>query len=324
MLWKEDGKSAVDGHMRLSENLQTTEVMRLDHARFLTFPLGHPPELLDLKRDSPPVLLPEIGPSSNVFRWFGTKKIWPYDGPLSILCQWNGTNQIVVRELRGAEFIPRGVITVDSGTRPSGFSYNATRQLLAWTELSSSTSIHLASIAEPGRRIELRSDIPNLVPFRFSENGKYLAAQTAGTSLRVWDIESGKIVVSINESTSDATFAAGGQVLVAAVNQHADHVVEFHDLAHPDQPPSIPGKRQFADPAGVSVQSDAEVPSRGIPDADGGVFKSRARSQNPAVRRNSQRRQALVPLRFGLPSFFTGREIDALDAVAVVQIVRTR
>src|SRR5204863_8065710 len=40
-----------------------------------------------------------------------------------------------------------------------------------------------------------------------------------------------------------ATFAAGGQVLVAAVNQHADHVVEFHDLAHPDQPPRrVPGR----------------------------------------------------------------------------------
>ena len=68
--------------------------------------------------------LPEIGSSTNVLGWFGT----------NILCHWNGTNQILVRELRGAEFIQRGAITLDSGTRPTGFAYNPTRQLLAWTE----------------------------------------------------------------------------------------------------------------------------------------------------------------------------------------------
>jgi YD repeat-containing protein len=83
-----------------------------------------------------------------------------------------------VRERRGAEFIQRGAITLDSGTRPTGFTYNPARQLLAWTERTSSTSVYLTSLAAPGRRTELRSDVPGLVPFRFSEDGNYLAAWT--------------------------------------------------------------------------------------------------------------------------------------------------
>ena len=166
MLWKEDGKSAADGYRRLPENLRVNEVLPLDHSRVLLLPPGKPPELVDLKRDSPPVSLPEIGSSTNVLGCFGT----------NILCHWNGTNQILVRELRGAEFIQRGAIALDSGTRPTGFAYNATRQLLAWTEGTSSTSVYLASLAAPGRRIELKSDVPGLVPFRFSEDGNYLAA----------------------------------------------------------------------------------------------------------------------------------------------------
>src|SRR5262245_53704718 len=99
----------------------------------------------------PPVPLPEIGSSGNVLGWFGS----------NILCHWNGlpavgpakegTNQIIVRELRGAEFVQRAAIALDSGMRPAGFTFNATRQLLAWTEGTSSAPVYLASLAAPGR-----------------------------------------------------------------------------------------------------------------------------------------------------------------------------
>ncbi len=115
----------------------------------------------------PPVPLPELGSSTNVLGWLGT----------NILCHWNGTNQILVRELgRGAEFIQRGTLALESGMRPTGLAYNSTRQLLAWTEGSSATSVYVASLATPGRRIELKIDIGSLVLFRFSEDGNYLVA----------------------------------------------------------------------------------------------------------------------------------------------------
>ena len=102
MLWKEDGKSATDGYSRLPENLWFNQVLPLDHSRVLLLPPGQPPELVDLKRDSAPVPLPEIGSSTNVLGCFGT----------NILCHWDGTNQIRVCELRGSEFIQRGAIAL--------------------------------------------------------------------------------------------------------------------------------------------------------------------------------------------------------------------
>jgi WD40 repeat protein len=234
MLWKEDATSATDGYRRLPENLGQDQVLPLDHSRALLLPPGKPPELVDLGRDSSPVLLPEIGSSTNVLGWFGT----------NILCQWNGTNQILLRELRGAEFIQRGAIAPDSGTRPPGVAYNSTRQLLAWTEGTSSASVYLASLASTGRRIELRSDVPGLVPFRFNAEGNCLAAVTKGRdTLRVWSVETGQIVASIGGVIRDATFAAGGRVLVVVVDKGNDHEIGFYDLAHPDRSPRrVPGR----------------------------------------------------------------------------------
>jgi hypothetical protein len=219
-------------------------------------PPGQQPQLVDLKRDSPPVSLPEIGSSTNVLGCFGT----------NILCYWDGTNQIVVRELRGMEFVQRGAIALESGRRPAGFTYNPARQLLAWTEGTSSTSLYLASLAAPGRRVELRSDVPvasfylsgegshrgpqpqavtrgDVASFYFSGEGSHLAAATKGLdSLRVWNVESGQIVRSINQNFSEACFAANGSVLVVALRNRIRCEIGFYDLAHPDRAPQrVPG-----------------------------------------------------------------------------------
>jgi hypothetical protein len=234
MLWKTDRNSAADGYTRLPENLRVNQVLQLDHSRLLMLPTGKPPELIDVKGDSLPRSLAGIGFSTNVLGWFDT----------NILCHWNGTNQILIGELRGPESFQRAAIAVASGARPSGVAYNAARQLLAWSEQSSSASVYLVSLPALGRRIELRSDIPGLVPFRFSEDGNYLAAMTeARTNLRVWKVETGQIVASLNRSVVDATFGAGGRVLVVDMEKGYDHELGFYDLVHPNQEPHrVPGK----------------------------------------------------------------------------------
>jgi WD40 repeat protein len=232
MLWRMDEKRAADGYRRLSESLGRHGVQPLDHSRVLLLPPGQPPELVDFKRDSPPVSLAEIGSSSNVLGCFDT----------NLLCLWNGTNQILVGELRGADFVQRGAIALDSGMRPTGFAYNPTRQHLAWTEGTSSTTLHLASLAAPGRRIELRSDVPGLVPFRFSEDGNYLAATRGPDTLRTWNVEAGQIVASINQNFTDACFAENGNVLVVALRHRITDEIGFYDLARPDRVPQrVPG-----------------------------------------------------------------------------------
>jgi WD40 repeat protein len=228
LLWRKDGESAVDGYRRLPEDLHVSQILPLDHSRVLLLPSGKPPDLIDLKRGALPVPQPQLGASSNVLGWFGT----------NILCLWNQTNQILVRKLEGDKFRQRGSVSVDSNTRPNGLAYNANRQLLAWDGGTSSPSVYAANLAAPGRRIELRSDVPGLLPFRFSEDGTHLAAWTTKRdSLHAWNVETGRKVVSIGGAVRDAIFAADGRVLVVALQLASDHEIAFYNLNQPERAP---------------------------------------------------------------------------------------
>src|SRR5262249_7472039 len=66
LLWRMDEKRVADGYRRLPGSLGDADVQPLDRSRVLLLPPGQPPELVDLKRDSPPVSLPRIGSSTNV------------------------------------------------------------------------------------------------------------------------------------------------------------------------------------------------------------------------------------------------------------------
>ena len=140
--------------------------------------------------------------------------------------------------MRGAEFIQLGAITLDSGTRPAGFAYNPARQLLAWAEGPSSKSVYVANLASPGRCTELKSDVLGFDLFLFSEEGNHLVAVTVGgKSFRVWNLETGQIVLSSDEPSTTRAFAARGRVLVTTfLSSGIGHAIGFYDLAHPDQP----------------------------------------------------------------------------------------
>jgi WD40 repeat protein len=231
MLWQDEGKGATSAYHRLPDNWTTSRVEPLNHSRVLLLPRV---ETFDLKSGLTTELLPEIGSSSKALGWFGT----------NVLCFWNGTNQILVRELREKEFIRRGAITVDSSQCPARVTYNASHRLLAWTERASTNSIYLASLATPARRIELRSEVGGIVYLSFSEDGNYLMGTTKRDySLRVWNVEKGQIVASVDGFVSDATFAADGRVLVLTMPKGHDHEILFYDLARAMQDPlRIPGK----------------------------------------------------------------------------------
>jgi WD40 repeat protein len=241
MLWNVDGKSTADNYSRLWEDLGNDELLPLDGSRFLLLPAGKAPTVIDLKQNAPPVYLPGIASSADVLGCFAT----------NLVCHWNGTNQILVRELRGEELLARGAIPLDVRTRPTGVAYDPTRRLLAWSEGASSTSVYLASLATPGRRIELRSDVPGVVPLQFNAEGTRLAAGVRARtnlaaiardgidlrSLRVWDVETGQLVASANEQMIQPVFAAGGRVMAVTFRRGQDHEVAFYDLIHADRAP---------------------------------------------------------------------------------------
>ena len=234
VLWNVGEENPANGCIRLPKGVGNDGAVPLDHSRLLLLPSDHSPQILDFKRDSTPAPLPELGASSNVLGHSGT----------NLLFTWNGTNQILVRELRGLELTTRGAITLEPGQRPKAFAYNPARRLLAWTESASLNSVYLATLAAPGRRIELKSDAGEVVSLLFSEDGNHLASRTRDENkagARVWNVETGQIVVSVNEWVTAATFAAGGRVLFVCPQAGNDTL--FFDLTHPNAAPRrLPGR----------------------------------------------------------------------------------
>jgi serine/threonine protein kinase/WD40 repeat protein len=236
MLWKAEGTSTVDGYRRLPDEITRNQVRTLDYSRALLTPSSGPPEVIDFKNDSPSVSLPEIACSTNLIGCFGT----------NIICYWDGTNQIMIRELRGDRLVARGAIPLNPGIRPVTCSYNEKRQLLAWTEEDNAMSIHLAELKALGRRIELTSDVAQMDFLFFNDDATYLLGYASETgAMRVWNVETGRIVTSVNERVRDSVFADKGRVLVLVAGAWTanSHEIRFYNLEHPEQAPRrVPGK----------------------------------------------------------------------------------
>jgi WD40 repeat protein len=246
MLWNDEGNKANDGCLRLPDNL--LGVMPLGRSRAALFTKDKPPELFDLRQGASLGSMPGLGPATNICG-FGT----------SWLCRWDSTNQILVDEWSGSQFARRGAVTLDSGTCPSTTKFNSTRQLVAWNQPAASNSVFLATLASPGRRIELKSDITGLCPYRFSDDGKYIAAiGPHSQSLHIWTVDTGQSVVTLSEQIKDVAFAVGGRVLVALVRVSPDdNEIRFYDLDHPDRAPRrISGKHE---PSALTISPDGRL-----------------------------------------------------------------
>jgi len=173
MLWKDDGKNAADGYRRLPETLR--DVLPLDRSRVMLLSRDKPPELVDLKRDSPPFSLSGLGSSTNVLGLVGT----------NILCHWDGTNPDVrpgvarsgvhpTRSHRSGRYAPGRVYLQPSAPASGVERRNQLAVRFTWR-----------TSRAPERRIELKSDVRGLVPFRFSEDGKLSGGQGAAHAARL-------------------------------------------------------------------------------------------------------------------------------------------
>jgi len=227
LLWNDEGNKANDGYLLMPVNRLG---MPLDGSRVMLVHSNTPPELFDLRRDLSLGSMPGLGPSTNI-DVFGFGANW--------LCRWDGTNQILVDEWSGSQFVQRGAVTLDSVTRPTGAKFNPARQSVAWNEPAASNFVFVATLATPGRRIELKNEVAGPPPYIFSDDGKYLAAMSGQPSaLRAWNVDTGMTVVSSSDMVIDVAFAVSGRVLVATVSVAADHhEIRFYDLEHPDRAP---------------------------------------------------------------------------------------
>ena len=164
----------------------------------------------------------------------------------NMTCRWNGTNQILVHEWRGEDMVLKAAIRVDSGKPDHLIGFNAAREMLAW--VAGSNAIQVTSLAQPGQRIELKTKgatmtkgwTPLFLDRGFSADGRHLAASHGNPSgLTVWNVDTGQVVVALDEPVMDWVFAAGGRALVTVLNQVDEngYGIQFHDLENPGRPP---------------------------------------------------------------------------------------
>jgi WD40 repeat protein len=253
MLWKEDGKQSGHYYRILPESIARYPALILDGSRVLFLASDQPGLVLDVKDESPMTPLPQFGFPATLL---------DHATPTTFF-HWNGTDQILIHELRGTEWIKRQAIALSSSAPPGPFTYNSKHQLLAWTEPPPSTSIYMVSLAAPDRRIELTSDLPGASSLLFSNDGQYLLAERGHRSLRICMVATGRIVLSLNEPGVDAIFSGDGQQLVVVAgrggvaNAPASHEIRFYDLNHPDKlPRRFPG-RHFA--SALALSPDRQI-----------------------------------------------------------------
>jgi WD40 repeat protein len=239
IMWNTEQGRPDGGSIRLSEDPTVDQAWPLDDSRVLLLPPGRPPLWLDLKDDGAAVPLPELGSSSNVLGCFDGK----------ILCCWDEADRILVYEWQGTGFRSRGGVVLDNNTRPTGIAYNSLHHVLAWAETGSPNSVYLADVDAPGRRVELKSDVPGLIPIQFCKSGNYLLGHAEQRSiLRLWHIETGQITVSLDGHVSRAVFAAHGRVLVTGGYRSGahEHEITFYDLTGSNRAGRrIPGRGAF-------------------------------------------------------------------------------
>jgi WD40 repeat protein len=238
MVWSLEQEVHAESISLPWQNRWSEEVHLLDRASLLRLTTEMPPEWIDLAGDGQvrPVPGLESSPVSPAL----------YES--SLLCRWDGLGRMLVDQWDKGRFLEVGSIPLGSSQPPRVFAYHPAGQLLAWTLADQATTVFLANLAAPGRRIELQGDLP-IHHLRFNSTGTLLAGMGEGNSggkwmgLRAWNVQTGQVLASIDGSLDDALFADENRTLVVSARVFENHEIQFHDLARPDNPPQrFPGR----------------------------------------------------------------------------------
>jgi WD40 repeat protein/class 3 adenylate cyclase/tRNA A-37 threonylcarbamoyl transferase component Bud32 len=232
MLWRTEDNSQTDGYMRFSEQLMGPPRF-VDHSRLLLLKKGSPPIIKDLKAGGIEEPLLDIKTSEEILGVIRT----------NIICQWNGSDQILLRELNGKNLTDVGKLALNSAARPSSFLWYTTGEAV-WTEAAAPTSIFVSRLSSPARKIELKNGDHHVALYALSmvsKNGKYLIGRQGRNKngLVVWDIEKERVVCSIEETFRVALFAEDGDILVVNFFEGEDTKIVFYNLKEPGRPPRV-------------------------------------------------------------------------------------
>jgi WD40 repeat protein len=243
MLWSNRDVNGKTGYFTIPKNISGNRYEFLDKSHLLLRPHRQEISLLDLKAASDPVPMSELGSADNVIPTTGT----------NLLCSWDGTNQMIVREWTGSNFLFCRSVTVAREHKPWMTFYSG-RKLLIWSDGSS--SLHEINLNDSNRVVEVRCDVEISEVAGLSHDGHLLLARDTNGFAHVLNADTGRTLVSAGQSTL-AAFALNDNVLIACAHRDDNHEVSFYDLNEPEKAPRHVAGRFY--PSTLAVSPDSRL-----------------------------------------------------------------
>jgi WD40 repeat protein len=232
MLWDVAARQSTRGHRMLPATVQYAAEIAPGTA--LTFNIQEMRAALlhlnDLKQDE--VQFTSFGFDQPAFF-----------SPPNIFGVHNQTNSLRIYEVRSLTPQLLGEIAVSTNLVRGGLAYCQEKRLVAWSDASN--AVHIASLNEPARRVDLNSDLLEAIPLEFSPDGQLLViGSLQGRNLEIREVEGGKPLAKLEAGRFRpfifrplVAFANKGRTFVAVNQGPSANEVVFCDLTRPERNP---------------------------------------------------------------------------------------
>ncbi|MCC7374758.1 MAG: protein kinase [Verrucomicrobiales bacterium] len=248
LLWDLNAQAPEGEHRILPKIANKERLLPLGPSTALLLPPGLTAYLIDLALGDSVARPADLAISDDILGVFGTNTV----------CVWNGSGRVLLYQFSERGFQPSGSILVDSELRPSAFTYDPNLQIAAWALAGSSASIRVSTMARPDGRSEFISKFSETGLIKTSPDGKWVVAvNKKGQGLRVWEIETGAVamtldtpisavafarIASLDGRVSAVEFAHDGRILSVLADHQGGHEILLFDLLDPShKPKSMPG-----------------------------------------------------------------------------------
>lgn len=207
MLWNMKANKRNTTHVRLPKQGDDDRVSLLDGSRLLWLSKGQSPRIIDPKSESSPVFLDTLGTSENVIGAFEP----------NLIVSWDGVQLLKIHERIEEELKLVGEIPLAFSQPLRTLAYDSTSRRLIWSQSSPSKSVYVASLNELDRPpIKLKTEVDELISLQLNQGGTILAGKILEKNqpgARVWNLQSGNVIASVDQWITSIAFASGGQSL---------------------------------------------------------------------------------------------------------------
>jgi serine/threonine protein kinase/WD40 repeat protein len=169
---------------------------------------------------------------------FGFEQL-SFFSPPNIFGVHDKTNSLRIYEVQSLTPQPLGEIAACTNLVPGGAVYCRAKRLVAWS--GGSNAVHVASLSEPARRVDLDSKLNEVIPVEFSPDGRLLVlVGLGGRNLEIWDVDGGNVVAKLEVGwfrRPPIVFANEGRTFATVIQGASGNEVAFCDVTRPEMKP---------------------------------------------------------------------------------------